>query len=379
MHSSSKAFRVLQRLLENHPRKEIAQLFEERYTDILDRYDKELRLIETTFTEGSRDSGHFAAVLGPHYLPPVSSAIYWVRNLQVRITSPMLKMLNIRRLMESDRGKEVQDHYLCLVKRMTCFEEGLFNGKFNFEVDFGNELVQIMEETKFLQLLGFPVPDMACCVALREKELLRQRNELSDLAEVVRTTLGHLSMVEVATLEDHIVKLRATLAPAWKQLNWTSLIIDSYLTKANETFDHFCSVYLQQMADARMRDFEELARKHTEISTLLLNLERTITDKAATGREPKMVYLYEYWERRCFDTVHQMLAENLRRYLDTLQFPTQTLFGVDLMLSGCEVVSSPQPTEFYQHLIQTYNPLPSRPTDFFRLSDHRLQEEEMDT
>ncbi|VDM21658.1 unnamed protein product, partial [Hydatigera taeniaeformis] len=52
LHSSSKAFRVLQRLLENHPRKEIAQLFEERYTDILDRYDKELRLIETTFTEG---------------------------------------------------------------------------------------------------------------------------------------------------------------------------------------------------------------------------------------------------------------------------------------------------------------------------------------
>ncbi|KAL5967125.1 Dynein heavy chain 10 axonemal, partial [Taenia solium] len=424
LHSSDKAFRVLQCLLESHPRKDIARLFEERYTDILDQYDKELRLIETTFTEGSPDSGHFASVLGPRYLPPVASSICWVRNLQDRITSPMLKLLNIRRLMESDRGKEVQDHYLCLVQRMTRFEEDLFNGwrqqvheclgrllernlwkhtesskptsaskgdKFNFEVDFGDELVRIIEETKFLQMLGFAVPEMACCVALREKELLRQRTDLSDLAEAVRTTLGRLSMVELVTLEDHIMNLRATLAPAWKQLNWTSLIIDRYLAKANKAFDRFsgvlrviekakakievnlnaiaraslfhtCSskstdpssfkVYLQQTADVRMRDFEDLARKHTEISTLLFNLEEVIADKSATGKEPKMVYLYEYWERRCFDTVHQMVIDNLRKLLESLQTPSKPLFKVDLMLSGPEIVSAPQPMEFYQHLLQ---------------------------
>ncbi|EUB64627.1 Dynein heavy chain 10, axonemal [Echinococcus granulosus] len=452
LHSSDKAFQVLQRLLESHPRKDIARLFEERYTDILDRYDKEVRLIETTFTEGSSDSGHFAAVLGPRYLPPVASSICWVRNLQARITSPMLKMVNIRRLMESDRGQEVQNHYLCLVQRMTKFEEDLFvrwrqqvhdslgrlmernlwkytesskptsvsksghSGrldaplskrgpafgrelpkqsqslyKFNFEVDFGDELVQIIEETKSLQMLGFPVPDMACCIALREKELLRKRNDLSDLAELVRTTLGRLSTVELVTLEDHIMKLQAALAPAWKQLNWTSLIIDRYLVKAKEAFDHFCGVlrvvdktkakmeanlndiakaslfrtcsskltepsslkvYLQQTTDARMRDFEDLARKHTEISTLLLNLEKVITGKAATGKELKMLYFYEYWERRCFDTVHQMVIGNLRRFLESLQIPSKPLFGVNLMLSGSEVVSTPQPAEFYQHLIQ---------------------------
>ncbi|KAL5112917.1 Dynein heavy chain 10 axonemal [Taenia crassiceps] len=452
LHSSDKAFRVLQCLLESRPRKDIARLFEERYTDILNQYDKELRLIETTFTEGSQDSGHFASVLGPRYLPPVSSSICWVRNLQARITSPMLKLLNIRRLMESDKGKEVQDHYLCLVQRMTRFEEDLFNGwrqqvheclgrllernlwkyaesskpasaskgghfgrmgapiskrrstigqelpkqshsvyKFNFEVDFGNELVQIMEETKFLQMLGFPVPDMACCIALREKEFLRQRTGLSNLAEAVRTTLGRLSMVELVTLENHIADLRVTLAPAWKQLNWTSLIIDRYIVKATKAFDRFSGVlhimekakakieanlnaiaraslfctysskstapisfkpYLQQAADARMREFEDLSRKHTEIGTVLVNMEEAITGKAATGKEPKMLHLYEHWERRCFDTVHQMVIDNLRRFLESLQTPSKPLFEVDLMLSGSEVVSAPQPMEFYQYQIQ---------------------------
>lgn len=127
LHSSNEAFRVFQRLLESHPRKDIARLFEERYTDILERYDKEVRLTETIFVEGSADAGQFAATLGPRYFPPVSSSISWVRHLQARITSPMLKMLHIGRLMESDRGKEVQDRYLCLIQRMIRFEEDLFS------------------------------------------------------------------------------------------------------------------------------------------------------------------------------------------------------------------------------------------------------------
>ncbi|KAM7539583.1 hypothetical protein Aperf_G00000039574 [Anoplocephala perfoliata] len=454
LRSSNEAFRVLQRLLESHPRKDIAGLFEERYIDILERYDKEVRLIETTFVEGSADAGHFAAVLGPRYFPPVSSAISWVRHLQARITSPMLKMLRIGRLMESDRGKEVQDRYLCLIRRMTQFEEDLFSNwcqqvnerlrhlmerklwknmytpkhiptmkssrkgslavpllkkssafgrelpkqtkslyKFNFEVDFGEELIQIIAETKFLQMFGFPVPDLACCVALKEKELLRQRLALGDLANSVCAKVGGLSAIELVTLDDHLSKLWTALEPAWKQLNWTSLIIDRFLAKANEAFSRFCKllrvlekakakietnlreiskaslfdmrsslaksselcafkVYLKQMMDHRAIDFENLAKKHTEISTILLNLEKDITGRTPTGKDPVMIYFFEHWEWQCFDTVHQMVVNNLKEFLHFLQNPKGPLFAVDLILSGSEVVSAPQPTELYQLMVQ---------------------------
>lgn len=92
--------------------------------------------------------------------------------------------------------------------------------------------------------------------------MLRQRTDLSDLAEAVRTTLGRLSMAELVTLEDHIMKLRATLAPAWKQLNWTSLIIDRYLAKANKAFDRFCGVLrVMEKAKAKMEaNLNDIAR-----------------------------------------------------------------------------------------------------------------------
>ena len=65
---------------------------------------------------------------------------------------------------------------------------------------------------------------------------------LSDLAESVHTSMGQLSSEEWVILEDHIAKLQNTLNPAWEQLNWTSLIIDRFLAKAEAAFDHFCVV-----------------------------------------------------------------------------------------------------------------------------------------
>ena len=127
LHSSEEAFLVLKRLLERHLRKDIGKLFEVHYSDILDRYDKELRLISASFTEGSADSDRFASTLGPRYFPPVSSSICWVRHLQTRVTSPMLKFMQIGQLIESNKGKELYERHLCLIQRMNKFEEDLFS------------------------------------------------------------------------------------------------------------------------------------------------------------------------------------------------------------------------------------------------------------
>lgn len=60
------------------------------------------------------------------------------------------------------------------------------------------------------------------------------------------------------------------------------------------------------MMDARTVDLENLAKKHAEASTILFNLEKDITGKMSTGKNPKMIHYFEYWERQCFDTVHRV-------------------------------------------------------------------------
>ncbi len=47
-----------------------------------------------------------------------------------------------------------------------------------------------------------------------------------------------------------------------------------------------------------------------------------------------------------------MVIRNLQRYLLNLQLPPESLLAVDLVLSGSDVVSMPQPTDFYKLIVQ---------------------------
>ncbi len=60
------------------------------------------------------------------------------------------------------------------------------------------------------------------------------------------------------------------------------------------------------MADDRTRHFEELFHKHADITKLLINIEEILTGQEASGKSPQMIYFFEHWERRLFETVHRV-------------------------------------------------------------------------
>ncbi|VDK75302.1 unnamed protein product, partial [Dibothriocephalus latus] len=101
------------------------------------------------------------------------------------------------------------------------------------------------------------------------------------------------------------------------------------------------------MADERNKLFDDLTLKHASIGRLLTQCEGMLFN-SATGKHPKMASMYQYWEKRIFDTIYEMTLRNLNQYLNFLQSAVEPVFSVDLILSGTDVVGNPQPTEFYR-------------------------------
>nr|VZI42326.1 unnamed protein product [Spirometra erinaceieuropaei] len=420
LRSSQGAFEMLQRFSSSQTEGDIVSVFTEKFQDVLDQYEKELRLVETTFDEGVINAGEHEFTLGPKYLPKVSGAISFERQLFNRIKSPMVRFAQTKELTDTERGRQIRDRYICLARRMKTFEENIFADwkrriaeclpgllerklwkvsdrqsdkrpsrpsltlarlrtgissqttdstltnttrsgpllpildknlyNFDFDVDFDDNLHLAIVETKYLDALGFTAPDLARHLALNERKLMLHRDKLNLLAGQFRETLTLLSPAEFVTLADKIASLRKTLSPAWERLNWNSLIIDDYLAKGNAALSEFrtlldgiqkasenienvlhnisnavlfkmqqntqpcisskpislssCKDAFMFMADERNKLFDDLALKHASIGRLLVKCEGLIFN-SATGKHPKMVPMYEYWEKRVFDAVYQ--------------------------------------------------------------------------
>lgn len=66
-----------------------------------------------------------------------------------------------------------------------------------FVVNFSPELSEIISETKYLEKLDFPVPDLARNVALQEEKFLAYCNGLNRCLARYHTLLGSLKEAEV--------------------------------------------------------------------------------------------------------------------------------------------------------------------------------------
>ena len=108
-----------------------------------------------------------------------------------------------------------------------------------FVVNFSHDLSEIISEARYLEKLGFLVPDLARNVALQEEMFLAYCDGLNHCLHRYHTLLASLQDAEVELLEDHIRSLQRVLKPGLKRLNWNSLGIQDYITKCEKV----CSVY----------------------------------------------------------------------------------------------------------------------------------------
>ncbi|VDN16094.1 unnamed protein product [Dibothriocephalus latus] len=126
LRSSQGAFEMLQRFSSSQTAGDIASVFIEKFQDVLDQYERELRLVETTFDEVVSNAREHEFNLGPKYFPVVSGAISVERQLFNRIKAPMVGFVETKELTDTERGRQIRDRYVCVARHMKNFEEELF-------------------------------------------------------------------------------------------------------------------------------------------------------------------------------------------------------------------------------------------------------------
>nr|XP_015221526.1 PREDICTED: dynein heavy chain 10, axonemal [Lepisosteus oculatus] len=432
LRSAEAAFDMLLKFKHIRSREAINNQMMKKFNDILAQYCKEVDNINTLFINNLDNPP-----LNKNQ-PPVAGAIYWERCLFHRMKHTIIRFLEVEEMLESDQGKMAKAKYLEVGKRMKEYEEkkyerwreeteqalpillkrnllqihtgrgaipasdqdtaelALLSGELKTEepvrysVNFAQELTEITSETKYLEQLGFSVPELARNVALQEDKFLRYIGGLKNMVNRYHILMDSLNEAETNLLDEQIHELQRVLRSGYKRLNWNSLGILDFINRSTQAISKFESLVNQIQKNARdidaklqsiesanlfkfpspsregdlpgvkeffefiererMKDVNLLSRKYTAIGPLLTKMEGLIMH-TNTGQDKRMAQYYAYWERKVYDTLTKMVLRNLQTFGNAL-VEKVPLFQIETILSAPEIVLHPNGNEIYKLTMQ---------------------------
>ncbi|KAJ3336288.1 Dynein heavy chain 10, axonemal, partial [Gonapodya sp. JEL0774] len=217
----------------------------------------------------------------------------------------------------------------------------------NVIVNFRPELLTMMKETKYLDKLGFNVPEAALNIVLQEEKYYAYIESLSTVVASHRQVLESLDVAERKLLGSHIMELRRVIKPGLTRLNWNSLGIADYIQKCTAEINKFSSIVnsirknsaniahvVEQIARAQLikdppiqdlmdaHEFFEFVNKHCTatveilvqkyagIAPLLIKIESLVAG-TNSGRSKQLKDYYAFWERAIFNALNQMVISNM--------------------------------------------------------------------
>ena len=128
--------------------------------------------------------------------PRTAGSIKWSRALFARVKQTMTKLYTMEaEMMQLDLGQAVQEKYMGLARRVLAFEKSLFSEWLNgldgialtylkqtiltrdpalghMQVNFSDGLTRLMRETRYLDRMGFDIPEVALNITLQEATYL---------------------------------------------------------------------------------------------------------------------------------------------------------------------------------------------------------------
>nr|XP_039267660.1 dynein heavy chain 10, axonemal-like [Styela clava] len=446
LRSAEGAFDMLLKFKHIRSREAINAQMMQKFNDILAQYMKEVDIISSLFQSGMSNPP-----LAKNQ-PPTAGAIIWERSLFQRMKHTIIRFQSADDMLNTDAGKAAKMKYLNLAKLMKEYEDNKYQAwvesvesslpgflkrnlltnptvtpsipvagsanasqhpgsnnvessedmpefytrnsnekKEEYVVNFAPELQEITTETKYIEQLGFPVPELARNVALQEDKYFRYINGLKHMLNRYHTLLGTLEPAEAQLLEDHILELKRVLRPGYKRLNWNSLGIQDYASRCEVAIGKFESLvnqiqknardidsrivlienldlfklyppkiggylpsvkeYLEYIELERTKDLDVLARKYRAIGPLLTKMEGLVAH-TNTGKSKKLNKYYEHWEKRVFDCLTNMVIRNLTEFNAVLT-SNKIIFQMESILSSPEIVLHPSASEVYKLLEQS--------------------------
>ncbi|XP_058850532.1 dynein axonemal heavy chain 10 [Acipenser ruthenus] len=430
LRSAEAAFDMLLKFKHIRSREAINKQMMQKFNEILSQYCKEIDIINGLFVNNLNNPP-----LNKNQ-PPVAGAIYWERSLFNRIKHTIVRFLEVEDMLTSDQGKAVKAKYLEVGRQMKDYEErkyerwreqteqslhGLLKRSLltklhpgssgspelsepvssqadqegdqkniRYVVNFASELQEIISETKYLEQLGFTVPELARNVALQEDKFLRYVDGLKHMLTHHDTLMGILTEAETQLLGEHIQELWRVLRSGYTRLNWNSLGISDYISRSSQAISKFGSLvnqiqknaqdieaklvsiessnlfkfpvyenetvpgvkeFYEHMERERMKEVSFLCQKYTAIGPLLTKMEGLVVH-TNSGRAPKMAQYYVFWERKVYNTLTKMVLKNLQ-FFSAAVVGSVPLFQAETSLSAPEIVLIPNANEIYKLTMQS--------------------------
>ncbi|NXJ08832.1 DYH10 protein, partial [Odontophorus gujanensis] len=346
--------------------------------------------------------------------PPVAGAIYWSRSLFYRIKHTIVRFQEVEGLLASERGKEVKQIYLQVAKRMKEYEDQKYEQwrdeteqmlplllkktllvvitvaeepvttekSVQFLVNFSPRLQEIIVETKYMEQLGFPVPEIARNVSLQEDKYLRYADELKHMLDHYHNLVETLNEAETRLLDDHIQELWKVFKSGQRRLNWNSLGIADFIARCKQAIEKFEFLVHQIHANSgdindnllliestnlfkfplsksgdelpnvkeffdyinceRAKDIEHMVRKYTAIPQLLTQVGGLVD--VNSGDSSKLASYYAYWENRIYQMLIQLILKNLQAF-NTAVIASVPLFQIEVVLSSPKIILQPTASE----------------------------------
>lgn len=177
----------------------------------------------------------------PRNTPPVSGAIAWARQLYRRIEIPMKIFKSHTNVLETIDAKKHIRNYNKLARALIEFEILWYKSWYNvveetktglhatllvadaqgqLYVNFDFNIIQLIKETKYMQRLGFDIPEPLMNVCLKETYYKNLHTSLSSILASKRNILARVSNTVRRAMTPHIDDLDKTLQPGLTALTW---------------------------------------------------------------------------------------------------------------------------------------------------------------
>ena len=364
----------------------------QKVTDIMDQFAREITLSRSMFTRHLRDPPV------SRNQPPVSGAIQWSRSLFKRVRNTMLTLNQVdKSLIEQSKNHEVQQLYISFAKAVMHYENELFqkwsesveaSAMHNLKqtilrkdadgsvyVNFHPDLRRLISETRYLDRMGFTIPETALNIALQEEKYHTYVEGINAMLKSYTQIHSSLTKVENELLKTRLVAMDQVLTPGFRSLNWNSLGIPDFLALCNKAINEFNSLlhqvhknssiiegvvssiedqnllsedvfkqssevidlqeFYELVEKQRLMIIDELVRKYKTIPPLLGKVEEAIAG-TNTGRSGQLASYYLHWEKAIFDALTKMTLKSLIAFQDILNKSIESSMDSDPYKIGAQ-------------------------------------------
>jgi len=410
----------------------IKNILKSKVPEILKQYDHELDTVIELFNAGRENPPR------TKNQPPVAGSIQWSRALFWRVKKPMLRFNNHKNgLLDGEQGQTIRNKYIALGRSMREFANNLFeefhqdsikkvmdrlkmpildrNGEV-VKVSYSHDLTIIIQESKYLDRLGFEVPEIALNITLQEPKYLKFVGGLNSMLLNYQEMLSSIKPAEKMLLRPDLDKLLLVMKPGFTTLNWNSLSIEDFVHTCNRAIHQVTTAVtsleknnkmiessvklirdtvlilpaqeipeedrlpeLQEWyeeVENRMHDtIDEAVQRYRSISKVLGKVEHALFAEL-TFKNPALQNYYHYWEGRIYKAILHMvvrafyrLKENLKPPRKKLGKPGQPLFNVTVSLITPDIVASPNFGDIKSAVIKIWHGILKSSMSFVRWMD----------